>query len=207
MSKAEFAGESSDTSKKDDQSRNSSKEDEKRQSGSPGGKSTLVGLLEGDEVTITITPGFSVSWKRDASSTPSKKNEEGEDHKKASIISNLGGDDCSGRSPNHDVGQEDAPSGNNPLRKSTNDKENNATMQPISNTTVGAPKRVRRHLLTSFGGSPSRKISPPVKEFTSGDSGLYWYCSHCNGGGMTIGLDTHCIRCGCRRDAYSSIPP
>ena len=209
-SSAEVAGGSLDTSKKDDQSCDPSKEDEKRQSGSPRNMSTSVGPLEGNEEPKNITPGSSVSRKGDASSNPlasEKKKDE-----RSPVISNLDRDGGLGRSPEHDVGREDAPSGNaisiedvasgNPI----NDEGSHASALPISNTAGDAPKSIRQHRIKSSGGSASRNIDPPVNEFTRGGRVTAWYCGHCSWIPMSIDIDAFCVNCGRRRDVYSISP-
>ena len=36
---------------------------------------------------------------------------------------------------------------------------------------------------------------------------MQWFCGHCRGGPMTIGLDQYCVNCLRARDAYSDPPP
>ena len=185
---AEVAGGSLDTSKKDDQSCDPSKEDEKRQSGSPRNMSTSVGPLEGNEEPKNITPGSSVSRKGDASSNPlaSEKKED----ERSPVISNLDRDGGLGRSPEHDVGREDAPSGNEisiedvALTKPITGEESHASALPISNAAGDAPKIIRQHRIKLSDVSASGNIGLPVDKFTRGGRGTAWYCGHCECGPM-----------------------
>ena len=172
--------------------------------------STSVGPLEGNEEPKNTTPGSSVSRKGDASSNPlaseNKKNEN------LPIISNVDRDGRLGRSPKHDVGREDAPSGNaisiedvasgNPI----NDEGSHASALPISNTAGDAPKSIRQHRIKSSGGSASRNIDPPVNEFTRGGRVTAWYCGPCRYGPRNIDIDKRCINCWRERDE-DSYPP
>ena len=168
-----------------------------------------MGPPEGDEEPRNTTPGSSVSQKGDVSSNPlpSEKEDEG-----SPIISNSDRDGGPGRTPKHDGGQEDAPSGhrisvgNIALSNCKNDEGSHASTPPISNTAGDAPNSIRQHEITASGGRDSENISPPVNKFTRGGRGTTWSCGHCNSGSMDIVLDIHCIYCGRRRDAYSSPP-
>lgn len=51
----------------------------------------------------------------------------------------------------------------------------------------------------------SSHITSPGKKSTSAGSGKIWICGHCDVGYMSMVLETHCNRCGRKRDVYSFI--